>query len=197
LYNKTNYFTALFNSVFRAALYRRADEALRECLDCNAQTVLDVGCGSGVNAVLFAKNGVPRVTGVDFADGMLEIARSSVPADLTGAIDYVKADFMEWRPPATYDCVVALGVFDYLTDPSAFLNKMLACSSKKALFSAPGKDLFRMNIRKFRYALKKCPVFFYSRRELQDLCTKEGYSTSIKPVGSSGFLCVMTKSEKK
>src|ERR1035441_8160251 len=41
-------------------------------------SILDVGCGSGVKAEILQKKGL-KVTGIDFSEKMLEIARRRVP----------------------------------------------------------------------------------------------------------------------
>jgi SAM-dependent methyltransferase len=80
--------------------------------------VLDVGTGSGHVACLLADLG-HRVTGIDLADGMLEIARERAatrpnpPRILAG--DAVAPDFA----PASYDAVVGRYVMWTLRDPAA------------------------------------------------------------------------------
>jgi SAM-dependent methyltransferase len=43
-------------------------------------SILDVGCGSGVKSEILQKKGM-KVTGIDFSEGMLEIARKRVPSE--------------------------------------------------------------------------------------------------------------------
>lgn len=80
--------------------------------------ILDVGTGSGHVACLLAGLG-HRVTGIDLADGMLDIARdhaaalANPPRILAG--DAVAPDF----PPASYDAVVGRYVMWTLRDPAS------------------------------------------------------------------------------
>lgn len=80
--------------------------------------VLDVGTGSGHVACLLADLG-HHVTGIDLADGMLDLARehaaalANPPRILVG--DAVEPDFA----PASYDAVVGRYVMWTLRDPSA------------------------------------------------------------------------------
>ncbi|GAA4377528.1 class I SAM-dependent methyltransferase [Nocardioides caricicola] len=80
--------------------------------------VLDVGTGSGHVACLLADLG-HRVTGIDLADGMLDIARGHAAASVRPprilAGDAVAPDF----PPASYDAVVGRYVMWTLRDPDA------------------------------------------------------------------------------
>ena len=86
--------------------------------------VLDVGTGSGHVACLLAVGG-HRVTGIDLAPGMLEIARdhaarlAAPPAFLAG--DAVAPDF----PPGSFDAVVGRYVMWTLRDPTAAVRRWL------------------------------------------------------------------------
>jgi ubiquinone/menaquinone biosynthesis C-methylase UbiE len=192
MYHKTGLLTYWFNRVFRRALYKRAELAVRECLACRAESVLDVGCGSGVNTVLLARNGIPKVVGLDYAEGMLDLARRSLPAEYEKTVEYRQADFMNYKDDGKYDCVMALGVFDYLDDPRGFLEKMKRKAVKKVLFSVPGKGNLRQIIRKIRYQLKGCPLYFYHKGDLSKLLSFDDASHEIINVGSSAFLCVLS-----
>lgn len=78
---------------------------------------LDLGCGTGTNAIFLAKNGW-QVTGVDFARRALRIARSK--AKTTGVqIDFRYADVSRLnRLSGKFDLVLDIGCFHALT-PSA------------------------------------------------------------------------------
>jgi len=192
LYHKTGFISYCLNRLFRKALYQRAESALLEILECGAKSVLDIGSGSGVNAVLFAENGVQNVIGVDYAQGMVDLAISKRPPELASRVSYVQADFLTWEPlEPKFDCVVALGVFDYLDMSDIFLKKMVSCARQKVLFSAPRKGGLRAFQRSLRYRLKNCPLFFYSRSQLEGLMMVHATSFKIIDVGSSSFLCVL------
>lgn len=84
--------------------------------------ILDVGTGSGYVACLLAELG-HRVTGIDLADGMLDIARehaaalANPPRILAG--DAVDPDF----PAASFDAVVGRYVMWTLRDPDAAVTR--------------------------------------------------------------------------
>jgi len=64
---------------------------------------LDLGCGAGRSAIWLAERGW-RVTGVDFADAALGLARERRPD-----IDWVLADLREYKPePGAFDLVLVL-----------------------------------------------------------------------------------------
>ena len=65
-------------------------------------TVLDVGCGSGVKAKYLTNKGL-KVTGLDYSEKLLEIARRENPA-----IEFVQMDMREVaRLDRQFDCVFA------------------------------------------------------------------------------------------
>ncbi len=43
--------------------------------DLRGQTVLDIGCGSGIYCFEAARRGADRVVGIDLAEGMISLAR--------------------------------------------------------------------------------------------------------------------------
>jgi 2-polyprenyl-3-methyl-5-hydroxy-6-metoxy-1,4-benzoquinol methylase len=174
-------------------LFQRSEKAIHECLECEAQSILDVGCGSGVNSVFFAQSGISSVVGLDYAGSMLDIARGRIPQEYKDVIEYVDSDFMLWKSDIKFDCVVALGVFDYLDQPRGFLEKMMQHAEKKVIFSVPGKDYARRYLRKLRYQLRGCPLYFYSKEELVTLCDFPESQSEIYSIGSSGYICAVEK----
>ena len=73
--------------------------------------VLDVGCGSGELCALAAARGA-KVSGIDAAEGMIELARRTVPeADLrVGAIEQ-----LPW-PDGAFDVVTAFNALQFAAD---------------------------------------------------------------------------------
>ncbi|MDP2641581.1 MAG: class I SAM-dependent methyltransferase [Candidatus Yanofskybacteria bacterium] len=57
-------------------------------------SVLDVGCGPGITSKYFTGKGL-RVTGIDFSEKMLEIAKQEVPSGEFLVLDLKDADMLE------------------------------------------------------------------------------------------------------
>lgn len=89
---KKNYIVQLFNDI--APTYDKLNhilslnvdkswrrKAVSQIMQQHPQHVLDIACGTGDFAIALAQAGVPRVTGVDISEGMLEVGRRKV-ADL-------------------------------------------------------------------------------------------------------------------
>lgn len=57
------------------------------------KTVLDVSCGRGTHAVLYAREFGAKVTGIDISEAMLTTARAKAQeASLGGLLDFIQAD---------------------------------------------------------------------------------------------------------
>jgi SAM-dependent methyltransferase len=85
--------------------------------------VLDVGCGTGVDLVRFARGGA-RVTGVDIADSAIALARKNVAqnglrAELVVA-DGERLPFADGR----FDFVFAHGVVQYTSDGARLVREV-------------------------------------------------------------------------
>lgn len=66
---------------------------------------LDLGCGPGALALGLADHGW-RVTGVDFAEAAIDLARAAAHNHGINTT-FVVADAAQWRPPCRFDLVVS------------------------------------------------------------------------------------------
>lgn len=192
LYDERRNLSFYVNRLFRPGLYKRVQITLDELRELEDFSVLDVGCGSGRNSFLFERAGATRVLGVDFAQGMIELAgqaKASRPAN--SRCEFICADVLKYRFQDKFDVSVALGVFDYTKDPRELLSRMIDLSTQKVIGSFPCPSLFRAPFRKFRYALKNCPVYFFSKRELGKICADVGLSNyKLVPCSRAGHILV-------
>ncbi len=86
------------------------------------QTLLDVGCGTGHWSAFFAEMGY-RVTGVDVAAPMIEVARSTVPECTFEVADACRLPFDD----DTFDVVAAMATLAFVPDPDAVVDEMVRC----------------------------------------------------------------------
>lgn len=178
-----------FNRIFRKAVYLRRDQTMELAKRYGCWSVLEVGCGSGQNAVWFVRNGADRVTGVDISGEMVD--KATKLAALAGVSDqcvFQHNDFLSMAEGPRFDLVVAVGVFDYVEDSRTFLTHMTKFADRVVYVSFPGWNLIRSPLRKIRYALRGCPTHFYRRREIEELFQNVGFGPmGLKPV-PSGYL---------
>ena len=85
------------------------------------QSVLDAACGTAPSAIAAARRVAPggRVIGVDYADGMLAVARQNIAASGVAGVELVQGDILTLPYGAEFDAVVCvLGIF-FLPDMAA------------------------------------------------------------------------------
>jgi len=149
----------------RPGLFRRRRLAVESVKAYDAPRVLDVGCGSGRIGEFVLDAGAGHYVGVDF-----------LTADLHGP----------------FEVILAVGLFDYLPEPHRFTRRMfeLCAPGGCVVGSFPAWSLLKGPVRKVRYEwIGDCPIFNYSRRELELMFGASGYDrVEIASPGRSGYL---------
>lgn len=134
------------------------------------KTVADIGCGSGPYVIEALKRDAAHAVAVDPAPGMLSLLRRRLADSGNEARCTVsEGAFPQILPPAC-DHVIVMGVMDYVPDPLAFLSALRRITKVSAAVSFPSKHWFRTPFRKFRYWVKRCPVYFYEEEQIEQLC---------------------------
>ncbi len=160
----------LVDKFFRQVVKDRFDLTFREITELEGKSILDVGCGSGRYALEFARRGADKILGIDYAQEMIELARGYAENMKEKAkCRFVCGHFTDHDFREQFDYTVAMGLFDYLKNPSAYLAKMRTLTRSRVIASFPKKRTLRGVIRKIRLFLAGCPVHFYSRREIEGL----------------------------
>src|SRR5579875_115940 len=177
--------------LLRPGLFRRRQLALRTVREYSSPRVLDVGCGSGRIGEHVLEAGASRYLGIDFAEPMIELARARL-ARFGERAQLVLGDFLEEPLEGQFDVALALGLCDYLPEPHRFSRRMFArCAPGGCMVgSFPTWSLVKGPVRKVRYEwLGDCPIFNYSRRELELMLGASGFEpVEINAPGKSGFL---------
>jgi 2-polyprenyl-6-hydroxyphenyl methylase/3-demethylubiquinone-9 3-methyltransferase len=108
---------------------------IRQRTQLSDRRVLDIGCGGGILTESMASAGA-QVTGIDMADGPLEVARLH-QAETGGSIEYlqVTAETHAAERPGEYDVVTCLEMLEHVPHPAAVVS---AC----AALVRPGGDVF-------------------------------------------------------
>jgi 2-polyprenyl-3-methyl-5-hydroxy-6-metoxy-1,4-benzoquinol methylase len=90
------------------------------------RTVLDVGCGVGLNGAAIKRTGA-RVTGLEIVPKSVERARKVldevISADITS--DAAVREVLDTHPPRRFDLIVFADVLEHMVDPRAVLARFL------------------------------------------------------------------------
>lgn len=187
------------NKLFRKGMKQRYDITIELC-GRDKKTILDIGCGAGRFCIPLAEKGMD-VTGIDYSQEMIKMAEELLKKynEKKGRflkIKYICGDFIKdhFKP---YDITLALGVFDYLNDPLLFLNKIKEVTKCDMIISFPKKMTFQMPIRKIWLKTKKCPVYFYTEKDIINLMNSaEIKDYRIIDVAAGYVVRASTKQEK-
>ena len=169
----------ILDTVFRKTMRQRFSLVFEKSGDVKGKRVLDVGCGSGQYCLEFARRGTSAAVGIDLSESMLRLAESHAEQNrLNSVCQFIHGNFLahEFRTP--FHIVVAIGLFDYIEDPVPTLSKLKEVSNKLIMASFPVKWDVRTPIRKLRLALKKCDVYFYTLKRIEDSLNRSGFSNS-------------------
>jgi len=162
----------------RRDMYERFDWVVRRADDCQGQSICDVGCGSGRFASALAQKGA-RVTGLDFAPTMLKLAKELVRRDgVADRCDFVLSDVLDWKTDRHFDLVIALGFWDYVVDPLPRLQTIRSITRDRFLSAWPRAGTWRAAIRKARLSVAGCPVYFWTRPQVEDYLNRAGFRVS-------------------
>jgi hypothetical protein len=77
---------------------------------------------------------------------------------------------------------------DYVANAAAFLRQMKPLVGVSAVVSFPSKHWMRTALRRFRYRLRNCPVYFYDESHIKDLCSAAGFGKiDIRKIPGAGM----------
>jgi ubiquinone/menaquinone biosynthesis C-methylase UbiE len=169
--DRRSLFQRLTHAVFRKpGLVRRFQAAVDTLGDVRGKTILDVGCGSGIYAIYFARQGA-EVTGLDFSSNMLSLARKNA-GDEACRVSFIHDDFLRWATDARFDHSLFIGVFDYVKkqDLPDYFEKALKVTDQKIVATFPKRYTpLQTPVRYFWLRRQNCPVYFYTRRQIRAL----------------------------
>jgi cyclopropane fatty-acyl-phospholipid synthase-like methyltransferase len=174
---KRSTFQQLAHVVFRKpGLLRRFRHTIDALGDVQGKKILDVGCGSGLYSIYFAKAGAD-VTGIDFSANMISLAENNARAEGCTA-RFLHQDLLSFTPDTTYDNVLLIGVFDYVReeDRPQYLAKAAALAGQKVVATFPKRFTPQMPIRYYWLKRQNCPVYFYTSKQVEALGQGQGLS---------------------
>lgn len=184
----------LANRLFRRAMLVRYEKTLAGCQPAAGRTVIDIGCGPGHYSIALARAGAEKVLGLDFASGMIEIARRRANAlGVTQRCSFMLGDFLTYSISERFDYAIGMGFMDYVNDPRPVIDRVLAIVRKRAFFSFPKAGGLLAWQRQLRYR-NRCDLFLYRKEEIHHLLSQTGASFSIESIGRDFFVTLEPES---
>lgn len=166
---KNTFVHNLVNRVLRKSMRLRYMKTIDGCRPIEEHTVLDVGCGPGQYCITLAENGASRVCGIDFAEGMIGLAKQNARHHgVEGKCDFILDDFITRRFDDRFDYTIVMGFMDYIGHPGPIIDKVLSLTKTRAFFSFPAAGGFLAWQRKMRYR-KRCDLFLYREHQIAEL----------------------------
>jgi SAM-dependent methyltransferase len=175
----------------RPGLFRRRKLAVDTVAAYANPRVLDVGCGSGRIGEFVLEVGASHYVGVDFSEPMIDLARTRLTR-FESRTELIVDDFLTAPLDGPFEVILAVGLFDYLPEPHRFARRMfeLCAPGGCVVGSFPTWSLLKGPVRKVRYEwIGNCPIFNYSRRELELMFGASGFErVEVASPGHSGYL---------
>jgi 2-polyprenyl-3-methyl-5-hydroxy-6-metoxy-1,4-benzoquinol methylase len=183
---------AVVNRMFRKSMMLRYERSLAGCTPIEGKTVIDIGCGPGHYSVALAARGAARVLGVDFAAGMIDIAKKR--AESAGVADrctFTLGDFLEVTGDEQFDYAIVMGFMDYIEDPLTLMKKVLKVCRGKAFFSFPAAGGLLAWQRQLRYR-SRCALYLYTEPQIRALVASLPVKASNVETISRDFFVTLT-----
>jgi 2-polyprenyl-3-methyl-5-hydroxy-6-metoxy-1,4-benzoquinol methylase len=180
---------AVVNKLFRKSMMLRYERSLAGCEPIQGKTVIDIGCGPGHYGVALAQRGAARVLGVDFAPGMIDIAKKRAErAGVTDRCTFTLGDFLEVTGEEQFDYAIVMGFMDYIEDPLALMKKVLKVCRGKAFFSFPADGGILAWQRRMRYK-SRCALYLYTESQIRSLVSQLPVkASSVEPISRDFFV---------
>lgn len=186
--NRPTLLNSAVNRLFRRSMRQRYELTIAGCNPIAGRSVLDVGSGPGHYSVELARRGAGSVTGLDFAEGMLELAQANASrAGVEERCRFERGDFLMWSAPGKFDYVIAMGFMDYMPDPAVVIAKVLSLTARRAFFSFPLDGGLLAWQRKLRYRWR-CPLYMYSKDQVVRLFTDSRCRIELRRIARDLFV---------
>lgn len=174
---KKGAFQRFIDNYWRGVVQKRLEINVEKLEPFKGKKILDVGCGSGRFCIAFALNGAKKVIGIDFAQGMIEIAdKLATEAGVEDRCEFVIGGFPEAisEDDGPFDACTANGFFDYVEHPVPIITRMRELTRGKLIMSFPKAVEWRVPIRRVRFWLKWTPLFLYDEAQVRDILARSG-----------------------
>lgn len=182
---------------------------------------LDICCGTGAAMAVIRRHCRRRVTGIDFSQGMLEVARQRI-ADAPGdaALEFVRGDVLAMPFTAAFDLAVCFGAFGHILrqDEPRFVaeiarvlrsgGRFVFITTYKPSLTSPHywfSRLFNAAMRVRNFLIKPEFIMYYLTfllPEVETLLRQHGFDVEVRDMGFKGIwsvarLVIATRKERR
>jgi 2-polyprenyl-3-methyl-5-hydroxy-6-metoxy-1,4-benzoquinol methylase len=160
----------MWDGLTRSNIPRRFERCFQWHPSLTASAVLDIGCGSGRYVAEAIARGARYVVAVDSSSRMIEMAYGFVERTSSAeAVEFRCEDIMTSQLQGRFDLVIAVGVFDYIEDPSELCRRSAAWCRGSFVASFPHRFSLRWIPRLVYWRRQGIRARFYSRGEIRSL----------------------------
>jgi len=171
---------------------------------------LDVCCGTGAAIRILRPLCRERVVGIDFSQGMLDVARQRFPIELTKpAVEFIRGDVLQMQFREEFDLAITVGSLGHILPPDEprFVERIAASLKPGGRFALvtgympPWLSRQHLAARAFnaamhvRNAIHRPPfIMFYLRfllPDVQRLLEQHGFDVAVHDDAFTERLCVL------
>ena len=177
--------------------FRKEYEYLKANLSLSyvAESVFEVGCGSGANLYFFRKDGF-KVGGSDYAKNLLDITKKVIGEE--NLVECIVGEAIDLPTEIKYDAVFAAAVFYYFSDLSyveKVLDRMVAKARRSIgitrILNADTKEEYlkyrREHVRNYDELYKDLPKLFISKDFLREYAAQNNLTIKFSSHHIEGF----------
>ncbi len=174
--HEKNMLKNLLDRIFRKDMYQRFEYTMKNSEPIKDKTFLDVGCGTGKYLFEFVRRGCKHIIGIDISDLMIEQCKTTATKQgIQNKTTFLQGDLIRVNIEQKVDICIGIGLFDYIKNSLPILEQMRKYTNDRVIMSFPRFWTWRAPVRKIRLSLKKCPVYFYTRKRVEELLKKAGF----------------------
>jgi ubiquinone/menaquinone biosynthesis C-methylase UbiE len=155
------------------------EEILEPLAEFRNRLVLEIGVGSGRNALPLMEKVKPRFVGLDLSREMLELARKKM-AGYRQSLDLILAD-AEYLTFAntTFDAIMGMSTMHYFESQEAILGKFTAALKEKGVFIYGDLSVHEADdqgfFEKLERMLSKAHARYYKPTEMRKIMERNGF----------------------
>ena len=168
---KRSFISKLIDKFFRVAMFERYKKTINFITENKINSVLDVGCGSGVYMEVLSSKNI-EVAGVDLSQNMIDLSKSRLDKNKLNYNELIVGSYLDTKFEKQYEVSILMGFFDYIENPYFTFEKLRKDTSKYILASFPKKGGLLAFQRKIRYNLRQCPLYLYSKKDIENFLRK-------------------------